>query len=29
VPLVGVAFLALASVGLGLSILRFAIRRDP
>jgi hypothetical protein len=26
---VGVAFLALASVGLGLSILRFAIRRDP
>jgi hypothetical protein len=24
-----VAFLALASVGLGLSILRFAIRRDP
>jgi hypothetical protein len=28
-PLVGVAFLALASVGLGLSILRLAIRRDP
>jgi Tfp pilus assembly protein FimT len=29
VPLTGAAFLALASVGLGVSILRFAIRRDP
>jgi hypothetical protein len=29
VPLVGVALLALVSVGLGLSILRLAIRRDP
>jgi Tfp pilus assembly protein FimT len=28
-PLTGAAFLALASVGLGVSILRFAIRRDP
>jgi hypothetical protein len=29
VPLTGAAFLGLASVGLGVSILRFAIRRDP
>ena len=29
VPLTGVAFLGLASVGLGVSILRSAIRRDP
>jgi hypothetical protein len=28
VPLTGAAFLALASVGLGVSILRFAVRRD-
>jgi hypothetical protein len=28
-PLSGVAFLALALVGLGISVLRFAIRRDP
>jgi hypothetical protein len=28
VPLTGAAFLALASVGLGVSILRFAIRRE-
>ena len=27
-PLVGVAFLALALVGLGISVLRFAIRRE-
>ena len=29
IPLVGVAFLSLASVGLGVSILRFAVRREP
>jgi Tfp pilus assembly protein FimT len=29
VPLTGAVFLGLASVGLGVSILRFAIRRDP
>ena len=28
-PLTGAALLALASVGLGVSILRFAVRRDP
>jgi hypothetical protein len=28
VPLTGAAFLALASVGLGVSILRFAVRRE-
>jgi hypothetical protein len=29
VPLTGAALLGLASVGLGVSILRFAVRRDP
>jgi hypothetical protein len=29
VPLTGAALLGLASVGLGVSILRSAIRRDP